>query len=88
MKFKNKLEEFHNTLEFLCVIISLGAVFFQIWILISAVQAYFDGKFNNLFPSVILSGIAFIACGISALLTGANPMKGVTQGRTKTYQEP
>lgn len=88
MRFKNKIEEFHHTLEFLCVIISLGAVFFQIWILISAVQAYFEGKFVNLLPAVILSAVAFLFCGVSALLTGVDPMKGITRGRTKTYQKP
>jgi hypothetical protein len=87
MKFKNKIEEFHQMLELLCLIISLGAVFFQIWILISGVQAYFEGKFENIVPAVILSGIAFLVCGVSALLTGVDPMKGIAQGRTKTYQK-
>lgn len=87
MRFKNKIEEFHQTLELLCLVISLGAVFFQIWILISGVQSYFEGKFENLVPAMILSGIAFVACGVSALLTGVDPMKGITQGRTKTYQK-
>jgi hypothetical protein len=87
MKFKNKIDEFHQTLELLCLIISLGAVFFQIWILISGVQAYFEGKFENIVPAMILSGIAFLICGISALLTGVDPMKGIGQGRTGTYQK-
>lgn len=87
MRFKNKNEEFHQTLEFMCLIVSLGAVFFQIWILISGVQSYFEGKFENLFPAMILSGAALLVCGVSALLTGVDPMKGITQGRTKTYQK-
>ena len=87
MRFKNKIQEFHDSIEFVCLIVSLGAIFLQIWLVISAIQAYFEQKWDNLLPAVILSGMAFVACGISALLTGINPMKGITEGRTKTYQK-
>lgn len=87
MRFPNKKQEFHNMLEFICLILSMGAVFLQIWILIAGIQAYFEGRFENILPAVILSGAAFLLCGVSALLTGVDPMSGITQGRTKTYQK-
>ncbi|MCB9771556.1 MAG: hypothetical protein H6754_03315 [Candidatus Omnitrophica bacterium] len=87
MRFQNKKEEFAATVETVCLILSLGAVFLQIWVLISAIEAYLQGKYANLLPAVILSGIAFAGCGMSALLTRIDFLKGITEGRTKTYQK-
>ena len=86
MRFSNKKEDFANTVETVALMISLGAIFLQIWVLISGIESYLKGKYINLLPSVILSGLAFMACSISVLLTNLNFLKGLTEGRTKTYQ--
>jgi len=87
MRFSNKKEDFVRTVETVALIISLGAMFLQIWILLSGIEAYFKGNYANLLPSVLLSGLAFIACGVSVLLTNMDFLKGVTEGRGKTYQK-
>ena len=87
MRFSNKKEDFANTVETVALMISLGAIFLQIWVLISGIETYFKGNYANLFPSVILSGVAFVACIISVFLTNLNFYKGMTEGRTKTYQK-
>ena len=86
MRFTNKKDDFFRTIETVALFISLGAIFLQIWILISGLEAYFKGKHGNLLPSVILSGLAFAACGVGVMLTNLNFLKGMTDGRTKTYQ--
>ena len=87
MRFANKKEDFIQTVETVALIVSLGAVFFQIWILISSLDAYFKGKYANLLPSVLLSGVALMAGAISVFLTKLNFLKGITEGRSKTYQK-
>ncbi len=87
MRFSNKKEDFFHTMETVALLISLGAIFLQIWVLISGIESYFKGKFNNLLPSVILSGLAFMSCGVSVFLTNIDFLKGMTEGRSKTYQK-
>jgi hypothetical protein len=87
VRFSNKQEDFVHTIESVALIISLGAIFLQIWVLLSGIEAYFKGHYANLLPSVILSGLAFMACGVSVLLTNINFLKGMTEGRSKTYQK-
>jgi len=87
MRSSNKKEDFVRTMETVALIISLGAIFLQIWVLLSGIEAYFKGKYANLLPSVFLSGLAFIACGVSVLLTNMDFLKGMTEGRSKTYQK-
>ena len=86
MRFSNKREEFVGMVETVALTLSLGAVFLQIWILLTAVEAYLNGDFKNLLPSVLLSALAFMACGLSVYLTKIQFAKGITQGRSKTYQ--
>lgn len=85
MRFENKKEQFTQLVERLGLIISLGAIFLQIWVLISGVEAYLRGRNELLFPSVILSGLALLACGVSVALTNLNFLKGIRVGRSKTY---
>jgi len=87
MKFSNKKEDFAQMTETTALIISLGAIFFQIWVLFSAVEFYFKSQYGNLLPTVILSGIAFAACGLGVLLTRIDFFKGAIEGRTTTYQK-
>ena len=87
MKFSDKREEFVYTIETVCLFICLGAIFFQIWILLSAIESSFKGNLKLLLPSMILSGLAFITCGVSILLTNMDFLKEMTEGRSKTYQK-
>ena len=87
MRFSNKKEDFVRTVETVALLISLGAIFLQIWVLLSGIESYFKGKYENLLPSVILSGLAFAACGFSVFLTNIDFLKGMTEGRSKTYQK-
>lgn len=87
MKFANKQEDITRTLEMVALLISLGAIFLQIWVLISAIETYFKGNFSHLLPSVILSGLAFLACGFSVYLTNVDFLRGMSEGRSKTYQK-
>jgi hypothetical protein len=87
MRFADKKEEFARTIETVALIISLGAIFLQIWVLLSGIESYLAGNYENLLPSVILSGLAFTACAIGVLLTNMNFLKGITEGHSKTYQK-
>jgi|CXWL01.1.fsa_nt_gi hypothetical protein len=87
MRFANKKEEFVRAVETVALIISFGGIFLQIWVLISGLESYFKGKYENLLPSVILSGLAFLACGIGIFLTNLDFLKGMSDGRTKTYRK-
>ncbi|MCR4336351.1 MAG: hypothetical protein NUV91_00895 [Candidatus Omnitrophica bacterium] len=87
MKFSDKKEEFTHTIESVCLFMSLGAIFFQIWVLISGIEAYLRGNYAALFPTMILSGLAFLFCGIGVLLTNVDFLKGMAEGRSKTYQK-
>lgn len=87
MRFRDKKEEFNRTVESICLLVSLGAIFFQIWVLISAIEASFKGNHEVLFPSMIVSGLAFLAAGACALLPNMSFLKGMTEGRTNTYQK-
>ncbi len=85
MKFRDVRQENRNSVEFVCLLLSLGAIFFQIWILSSSWEAFFQGNSYRLIPGVILSFIAFLVCALTAWTTGMSFMKGMDEGRTKTY---
>ena len=87
MRFTDKKDEFKKTIEMVCLFMSLGAVFFQIWVLVTAIDAYFKNNFHIIVPLVILSALGFMICGLSVYLTDVNFLKGITEGRTKTYKE-
>lgn len=86
MRFANKKEEFVKMIETVALMISFGAIFLQIWVLITGLESYFQGKHDNLLPGVILSGMALAACGFGVLLTRVNFFKGMTEGLTNSYQ--
>ena len=87
MKFVNKKEDITQTIETVALLISLGAIFLQIWVLISTIETCFRGNLTNILPSVILSGLAFGACVFSVFLTNFDFLKGMSEGRSKTYQK-
>lgn len=69
MKFKNRHAENAQMIENVCLILSLGAIFTQIWILVSAMESYLEGKTSHLVGALILSGIALLCCGLTAATT-------------------
>ncbi len=87
MRFIDKKAEFQQTMESVCLFMSLGAVFFQIWVLMIALDAYMKGVFHIVIPLTILSGLGLLVCGASVYLTQINYLKGITEGRTQTYQK-
>ncbi len=87
MRFADKREDFVRSVETVALLLSVGAVFLQIWVLISALEAYFKGDYEHLGYSVILSALALAACSVSVFLTKLPFLKGMTEGRGKTYQK-
>ncbi len=87
MKFRDVRAETRKTIESVCLILSLGAIFIQIWILATTLEAYFQGKTQHLLASAILSLIAFGVCALTAWTTGMNFMKGMDEGSTRTYHK-
>ena len=87
MKFSDKREDFYRMVEFVCLLVCLGAVFFQIWLLLSIIETSSQQHHQLLLPSVVLSGLAFLGCGLSVLLTSVDFLKGLTEGRSNTYQK-
>lgn len=85
MRFKDKRQEVTAMVESVCLILSCGAVFIQIWILSSTIETWFEGTTHGLVASVILSGAALLACLLTAWTTTLNFTKGITEGRTETY---
>lgn len=71
--------------EVVCLILSCGAVLLQIWILSSAIETWFEGIIHGLVASVILSGMALSACLLTAWTTTFDFTKGISEGRTVTY---
>ena len=85
MKFRDVRSETKTTVELVCLLLSLGAIFFQIWILAGSWETYFQGHTHRLLPAVIFSFLAFAVCGLTAWTTGMSFMKDMEEGRTQTY---
>ncbi len=69
MRFKNRTEETSQMVGNLCLLLSLGALFIQIWTLMSAVESYLRGEYRHLGPALILSLLALACCALSAWTT-------------------
>lgn len=69
MKFKNRHAENAQMVENVCLILSLGAIFTQIWVLVSAMESYLEGKTSHLLGALALSGIALLCCALTAATT-------------------
>lgn len=85
MRFKNKEQEVRGMMEAMGLILSGGAVFFQIWILSSAISAWFEGSTHGLAASVVFSGSALLICLLAAWTTTLDFSRGLTEGRTESY---
>lgn len=85
MRFKDKRQEIKDMTESVCLVLSSGAVFLQIWILSSTIEAWFEGSVQGLMASVILSGVALTTCLLAAWTTTLDFSKSITEGRTVSY---
>ena len=87
MKFRDVRTETKRSIEIVCLLLSLGAIFFQIWILTTSMESFFQGHNERLLGGTVLSLIAFGVCGLTAWTTGMEQMKGSQEGRSKTYHK-
>lgn len=87
MQFRDVRAETKKSIELVCLFLSLAAIFFQIWILSSSWEAFFQSQTQRLLPGAIFSFIAFAICMLTAWTTGMNLMKGTDEGRTRTYHK-
>lgn len=85
MKFRDVRAETRKSIELVCLLLSLAAIFFQIWILASSWESFFQGHNERLVAGVALSLIAFGVCALTACTTGMDFMKGTDEGRTQSY---
>lgn len=69
MRFKDRTAEKVQMVETLCLILSLGAIFIQIWILASSMESYLRGGPAHLGAAVIMSGIGLACCALAAFTT-------------------
>jgi len=69
MRFKDPISENLEMRENLGAIVSLGAIFIQIWILSASVHSLFLGKTDYLGAALILSGLALFCCALCAWTT-------------------
>jgi hypothetical protein len=87
MKFRNASEETQRGIETVGLILSLGAIFFQIWVLATSLEAHLAGHDHRLLAYTIFSFISFLVCALSAWSTGLQIMKGSQEGRSTTYHK-
>ncbi len=60
--------------ENLSLILSLGAIFIQIWVLMWAVESYLAARTGLLGSALVLSGMALACCALTAWTTTLNPL--------------
>ena len=87
MKFRDARQETRRAIESVCLILSLGSIFIQIWVLATTLEAYFQGRTQHLLASTILSLVAFGVCALTAWTMGMDLLKGAEEGRTETYNK-
>ena len=80
MRFKNRNDETVSMVENLGVILSLSAIFVQIWILMSGVESYLKGDYSRLAPSLFMSAVAWSCCLLTALTTSLMPFLSKLKG--------
>jgi len=69
MRFKDREAEQLELRETLGLILSLGAIFIQVWVLTSAMHSLLAGETEHLMAALILSGAALACCALTALTT-------------------
>jgi len=79
VKFKNRRSETPHIIFNVCLSLALGAIFLQIWILISSLESLLQGKYDTLWASALLSGAAVLCCALTAWTTTINFFKTKNQ---------
>lgn len=69
MRFKDPVSENLEMRDYLGIILSLGALFIQIWLLSSSVHSFFLGNTEHLEEALILSAFSFFCCALCAWTT-------------------
>ena len=69
MRFRDVKSQTIEMVETVCLILTLGAIFLQIWIFLSSIESFLQGEYNRLWASVALSGLALLCCGLTAWTT-------------------
>lgn len=85
MRFRDARAETKKNVEMVCLILSLAAIFFQIWILSTSWESFFQEHHGRLFASLIFSFLALCVCLLTAWTTGKDFMKNSHEGRSTTY---
>ena len=69
MRFKDPVSENLEMRDVLGIILGLGSIFVQIWLLSSSVHSYFLGNTEHLEEALFLSGLSFFCCLLVAITT-------------------
>lgn len=76
MRFKNRDKETSATVVTVCVILSLGAIFLQIWILIAETHFVLGGGGAEFrWAGLGLSALALACCALTAWTTTLPPFR-------------
>lgn len=76
MRFKNRNAEVSATVVNVCVILSLGAIFLQIWILIAETNFVLgEGGAEYRWAGLGLSALALACCALTAWTTTLPPFR-------------
>ena len=76
MRFNDRKSEIKTTVGNVCLILSLGAIFLQVWALITATEFLLQHKYDKLWPTLVLSGLALACCALTAWTTTLDLFKG------------
>ena len=69
MRFRDVKTETVQMVETICLILSLGAIFLQIWLLLSGLESFFRGEYDRLWATLALSVVALLCCALTAWTT-------------------
>lgn len=86
MRFKDREAEQLELRETLGLILSLGAIFVQIWVLTSAMHSLLSGETEHLAPGLILSAMSLACCALTALTTMPGFLRFLS--RNKAFYSP
>jgi Ca2+/Na+ antiporter len=88
MKFKDREAEHLELKETLGLILSLGAIFIQIWVLTSATHSLLSGQARHLAAALVLSAAALGCCALTALTTMPDFLNYLTRGKASRFSKP
>jgi len=69
MKFKDQKSAKLQMIQSVCLLLSLGAIFSQIWVLIVNMELLFQGEYDSLWAGLLLSSFALACCAVTAWIT-------------------